>query len=262
MPSVEKTFQEREFSLLLSSKMLKCKKKGKGGETLFGKQILGMLHYRTDLGDGMRSAIYFNTCYGTCGSSCVPHRFLREHPFGEDTLEKKFYTAEELIEYLREEKVLCNTKKLGISFLGREPLADPDFCYDLAMGVKDLEMDLCIETCGNISQWIYDKFYGVADLFLFNYFTPVPGRFHPFDGYSHQRAWENLCYLDHKNFPYRLRIFVLEGINADSASPLMLIARSLKNVKSVILDFSNSGLNEEEIAAFRSVFLKNGVVLY
>lgn len=226
-----------------------------------GKHILGFLHYRTDLGDGMRSGVYFASCPGPCGAFCVPRLFLQEHPFGEEEREKPFYTVKELTKYLREEKLLCQSKELGISFLGKEPLADPDFVYEIALFVKETGMNLSASTCGNLPLWIYDKFFGVVDLFEFNVFSPFPGGgrkgVFPFG----KEAMKSLLYLDEKHFPYRLRIFVTEE-NARSPKAFLPLVSSLKNVKSVILDFSHSGFSREEVTRFRSVFLERGIVLY
>ena len=70
------------------------------------KKIQGFLHYRTDLGDGVRTGVVFSGCTEDCAEICSPYRFLEEHGFCEDTAEKKEYTAEELLSYLLEEKTL------------------------------------------------------------------------------------------------------------------------------------------------------------
>ena len=38
---------------------------------------------------------------------------------------------------LKEEKTLCYTKKLGITFLGEDPLSDPFYCKDVAKEIKE-----------------------------------------------------------------------------------------------------------------------------
>ena len=66
--------------------------------------IAGFLHYRSDLGDGTQTGVVFSSCKGKCSKCCFSYRFLPEHPFAEDTKEKDFYTADQLVSYLKEEK--------------------------------------------------------------------------------------------------------------------------------------------------------------
>ncbi len=226
------------------------------------KRILGFLHFRTDLGDGTRSGVYFDSCSGNCHRSCTPSVFLKEHQFCGDTPERNEYTEDELIAYLLEEKKWCYTKKLGISFLGKEPLADPLFCYHVGEGIKRAGMDLQIWTCATCDQTAFDQVRSVTDLFVVNFFTPVPGLHRPFCGFSYNAVLERIYYLDRKAFPYRVRIPILPGINHSSPTALIAFLNSLKNMKSVILDFSHSGFSSEEIKNFRNRFLEKGIILY
>ncbi len=226
------------------------------------RRILGFLHYTTELGDGMRSAVVMDSCLGNCSHLCAPYRFVKEHSFGEDLLEKNQYSAKELVSYLKEEKLLCYTKPLGITILGKEPLADPLYCREVALGIRGLGMNLHLHTCLHCDQTAFDLLYGLVDLFCINFFTPIPGRHRPFKGYSYDRVRENLSYLDRKGFPYRLRVFVVKGVNDDSAVAIMQFVKALISMKSLILDFTHSGLNEEEKRRYRSVFLSEGIILY
>ena len=119
-------------------------------------KISGFLHYRTDLGDGVRTGVVFSSCRENCSKICLPYDFLPEHNFAQDTQEKNLYSEDEMIAYLLEEKTLCYTKKLGISFLGAEPLSDPFFCKSVAKTLREEGMDLQIHTCGMCSLASYD----------------------------------------------------------------------------------------------------------
>ncbi len=226
------------------------------------KWIAGFLHYRTDLGDGMRSGVFFGDCPGTCSRVCSSFSFLKEHDFGEDTKESRFYSASELIAYLLEEKTLCSTKELGISFLGKEPMEDPVFCRRVGWELKKAGMNLQIFTCGTTSPTAFDMLFGVCDLFVINLFSLLPKVHRPFPDFKREQVMENISYLDRKAFPYRLRIPVLSGVNEKEASPLACFASNLKHVKSVILDFTHSGLDSDAILSYRLAFLERGVFLY
>ena len=226
------------------------------------KTIVGFLHYRTDLGDGVRTGVYFSSCHGICQNVCMPHAFPREHSFFGDTEERHTYSASELVEYLVEEKVRYNAKPIGISFLGKEPLSDPFFCREVALGIKESEMNLHIHTCGTCPDFAFDMLFGIADLFVFQLFSPMPNLFFPFESYSYQNVLEKLYDLDRKNFPYRLKIPVIETVNTGAAGAFAGLIHTLKNVKSVILDFNNSGFTLEEQTRYRDVFRDRDIILY
>ena len=160
--------------------------------------IKGFLHFRDDLGDGMQSAVIFNACSGNCPGLCRDFRPLREHPFAEDTPESWDYTPEELISYLKEEKTLCYTKTLGISFLGKEPLNQAFFCQKVAYGIRELGMKLQIMTCASVTPTAFDLLFGLVDLFIVNYFSPLPKHFIPYPEYDQPLVTENSRYLDRK----------------------------------------------------------------
>lgn len=224
--------------------------------------IKGFLHYRTDLGNGTRSGVVFSSCRGNCSECCSSFSFLREHPFGEDTAEKNYYTAEELVEYLKEEKLLYYSKPLGISFLGKEPLSEADFCHFAGYGLKKEGIDLEIHTCADVPLYVLEKLFGICDLYVVRFFSLKEKKHQPYPGFSLSRVMENIDFLCRKNVPFRLMIFVIKGVNEKEAPRLAEYAAKLSSLKSVILDFSKSKLSEEEIKAYRAEFLKREIPLY
>ena len=102
--------------------------------------IDSFLHYRTDIGDGVRTGICFHNCQAKCSEFCLPKNALPEHDFFGDSLEKQWYSVRELLSYLEEEKKLMPSQPLGITLMGQEPLRDYWFCNDLSIGISDLGM--------------------------------------------------------------------------------------------------------------------------
>ncbi len=226
------------------------------------KFIYGFAHYRTDIGDGVRTAVYFGNCLGACHEVCMKFKRIKEHDFVDDTKEKYMYSASELVEYLREEKALFPSKQLGISFLGMEPLSDYDFCERVAFGIKKLGMTLQIATCGFCDPFDYSAISGLCQLFYFRMFSPIPGICPPVPGYSFDRVWDNLIHLERRKISYRLYIPVIQGLNTNTAEGFSAVASSMRSMKSVVLDFTRSGFSEEEKAEFKNHFYRRNVVLY
>ncbi len=226
------------------------------------RYIRCIYHYRTDLGDGTRTGVVFNQCSGHCEYFCAPFPAQEEHPFLDDVKSRFYYTAEELANYLREEQLLCYTKKLGITFLGKEPLNDPYFCYELAKRICSFGMNLNIWTCGHCDFSSIRLLSEFCDMFVFQFVSPLSAYHHPFKTYRFQNVLENLYRLDTSGYPYRVRIPVREGVNSTSPGALSLYLSSLKNMKSLILDFSLSCLSHDEIKSYRQHFLSKGFILY
>lgn len=224
-------------------------------------KICGFLHYRLDLGEGMQTAVFFDHCHKRCVEYCKG-TFLCEHPTEYDESEKGSYTADELIEYLLREQRLCASRKLSIFFTGGEPLMDPWFCFHLAKALKENDMGVIFRTCGCLpSRYLYVvKPY--ADLFLFDLFTMIPSDHKRLTGFPVKISLDALDLLERNNMPYRLRLKILPGINDMEPLAFASFCGTLRNVKSVILDFSRSQMTDREIRSYRNVFLEQGIVLY
>ncbi len=226
------------------------------------KRIQGFLHYRTDLGDGVRTGIVFSDCTELCSRCCSSFQFLPDHEFCEDTAEKSEYSSQELLRYLQEEKTMYYAKELGISFLGKEPLRDPFFCSEVAQGLKELGMGLQIYTCGMCSMTAFDLMDGLVDLYFLRAFLPffsenVQGAFH--QGEQLRRIAE---LLDTRGTPYRFLLPVLPSGNVLDTEAFAEYALGLKKLKSVVLDFSNCEIPLEEQNKYRMAFLKRKIPLY
>ncbi|MBQ3866735.1 MAG: 4Fe-4S cluster-binding domain-containing protein [Clostridia bacterium] len=135
--------------------------------------VSGFQHFRTDLGDGMQTAVYINGCLGRCAKTCACP-YLPEHDVGIDETEKKRYTADELIAYLLEEKKWCASRRLTIAFLGGEPLSDPWYCFHVAKALKKAGMGVVFSTCGNAGENALFIVREVTDLFIFELYTIIP----------------------------------------------------------------------------------------
>lgn len=225
------------------------------------RRINGFLHYRWGLGEGMQSAVYFDLCQQKCKRMCAGH-FIKEHPVGIDEPEKEWYTADELIEYLLNEQKFCASAKLSILFTGGEPLKDVWYCVHVARAVKEHGMGVLFRTCGNLSPDNYYIVSSYTDLFIFDLFTMIPSDHKKITGFYLDRSLDALYYLDRNRFPYRLRIRILPGISEKEPIPFAAFCKTLKNVKSVILDFNDSGLSQDKIRAYRDCFLEQGITLY
>ena len=225
-------------------------------------RIEGFSHFRTDLGEGTRTGVFFDCCGGKCSGVCFPHKLIDEHPFSEDACEKNAYTPSELAAYLKEEKVWYFSKPLGITFLGGEPLRDSAFCKEVGQTLRNAGMSLHIWTCANCYLYDFIRTKEVCDLFVVNLFTVIPHFHKPYKGFDFERVISNLSYLDENHYPFRIRIPVLEQENEKFPSLMASFVSRFENLNSVMLDFSHSTLSSDEQLKYRKEFLDRNIVLY
>ncbi|MBR2635188.1 MAG: radical SAM protein [Clostridia bacterium] len=227
--------------------------------------IQGFYHYRTDLGEGTRTGVVFAACRGTCTASCTPFPLLPSvrESLWEENEEKNSYSAHDLASYLLDEQRWCATQKLGITFLGREPLRHDRFCLEVGRILKEKKMSLQIWTCGDVERHVAVSVGEVCDLFVVNFHTPdqeVLKKLCPF--YSLFGVESTLREMCRKEIPFRIRIPVIAGINSEIPDRLAEFCAEYSSVKSIMLDFSRSLLDEEMQREYRNRFLERGLMLY
>lgn len=215
------------------------------------KKIQGFLHYRTDLGDGVRTGVVFSDCTEPCSHVCSSFSFIPDHGFCGDTPEKNEYTSTELAKYLKEEKAMYYAKKLGITFLGREPLRDPFFCAEVAKELKENGIDLQIFTCGMCSTVAFEYLDGLVEKYVLRIFLPLE-----------ERMKRIVDFLETRETPYRIQLPVSESDSLSQAESFAEYALRLHSLKSVWIHFAAPGISDERQKAFRRIFLDRKIPLY
>ena len=226
------------------------------------KKIEGFLHYRTDLGDGVRTGVVFGGCSEPCFENCASFSFIPEHDFSEDTLELAEYSPEELVRYLKEEKVMYYAREVGVTLLGKEPLRDPFFCEELAKGLKECGISLQIITCGMCSMTAFERLVGLVDLYVLRVFPP----FSPQDaGAVFDRsiqAKKVISFFESHKTPYRILIPIQTAISISDMEGFAEYLLKQKMIKSIMIDFCKADLSAKERAEIKAVFLKRKIPLY
>lgn len=222
------------------------------------KKIQGFLHYRNDLGDGVRTGVVFFDCSESCEKFCSSYSFLSEHEFCDDTPEKTEYTSKELANYLKEEKVMYYAKELGVSFLGKEPLRNPFFCAEVAKDLKEEGIGLQIHTCGMCSTVAFEYLDGLLDQYLLRVFLPQTL------GSESQgtRIRQVIVFLEEHKTPYRIQLFLSPSSSLEEVESFAEEALGYRFLKSVLLSFSDSEISREDQSAFRKIFLQRKIPLY
>lgn len=226
------------------------------------KRIEGFLHYRTDLGDGIRTGVVFSDCSDECSAICSSYRFIDEHDFAEDTLERCEYSAEELVRYLLEEKTMYYSKKIGVTFLGKEPLRDPFFCREVACGLKKAGIGLQVYTCGMCSMTAFEQLDGLVELYVLRIFLPFDEKLSDsvFDRNKHVR--QVLTFFENSHTPYRIMLILPDKCSVLHVDSFAEFALQLNLLKSVILNFGERKWSDSRRREIKNCFLNRKIPLY
>ena len=216
--------------------------------------VKGFLHYRDDIGEGVRTGVVFSGCPGRCDGNCISYPALK--------LERHLLlTARELVELLKAEDHDYVSRKVQVTLMGHDPTLHCDFCAELLklLEAEGFQTDLYSCLLGGREAILVLAPY--VHLFTFTLPSLDKRRFHTLTRFSFDTALDALRTADERKIPYRLRFPILPGEHWDPDS-IRIFSSFFRSCKSVILDFSRSGLSPEEIERFRQPFFKRGIVLY
>ena len=224
-------------------------------------RVSGFLHFRTDLGEGIRSGVILEHCRERCHSCCCPASFFTKSLFDEAS-DKTLYSPEELIAYLKEERTLYDSKPLGINLMGSEPLRMPHYCLQIAAALKKDNVSLHIHTCALCEAEVFSMLWPYVDLFVLNLFCITDKRFKPFPDYPVSDVINNILYLDNEKIPYRICVKVLSHTSKNELYRIAAFLKKRSSLKSIILDFSASQMDLEAQREIRHLFLEKGIIIF
>jgi pyruvate formate lyase activating enzyme len=190
-------------------------------------------------GPGLRTAVYFKGCPLRCVWCPHPEGISFEPQYVEDGLGKSLcgcrMRSEELAAAILKNKEDLVKNKGGVTATGGEPLAQPEFLFDLLPRLKPLHT--VIETNGYASPEIFRQAVGLTDLVLFNLKLMNPEWHQKFTGVRNLQILENLSWLCSGNKPFILRIPLVPGIT-DSQRNMFNILAYIRHPRSLVrIDF-------------------------
>jgi len=163
----------------------------------------------------------------------------------------------------------------GITISGGEPLAQPQFLFELMDKLKPL--NIAVETSGYAGRKIFSRMVAEADLILMDVKHTDPDVHIKYTGRDNRLILQNLDYLCHSDTDFCIRIPLIPGVN-DSRENIEETARIIKNSKHLIrvelLPYNctagakyrmlgrdyQPGFNENrKVKVHKDIFEKNGI---
>lgn len=148
------------------------------------------------------------------------------------------YTAGEVVEIVRKDKIFYDNSGGGMTVSGGEPLMQPEFLAEVLRQSKNYGIHTAIETCGFASQKAMESVLEYTDLFLFDYKETNRELHRRYTGAYPERVLENLDFLHRKNKDVILRCPIVPGYNdrKDHFQAIAALAERYGNIKEVNLE--------------------------
>lgn len=102
------------------------------------------------------------------------------------------YSPQTLSACILKDEALLKSIDGGVTFSGGEPALYPDFITVLARKLKERDLHLALDTCGQVSSSAYERMLPFLDLLLFDIKEINPERHIAFTGKDNRRVIDNL----------------------------------------------------------------------
>jgi pyruvate formate lyase activating enzyme len=137
-------------------------------------------------------------------------------------------TESQVLDEIKKDILFYDQSKGGVTFSGGEPLAQPEFLYNLVRACKEQEIHITIDTCGYAPQEDLLKIVDYTDLFLYD-IKVVSDYVHLKEtGVSNRLILENLNLLPQNKVI--VRIPLIPGVN-DSTKVIQELARVISSYR-------------------------------
>ncbi len=141
------------------------------------------------------------------------------------------FEAEELAKKLLKGKEVLINSGGGITISGGEPLAQPDFLFDLIAHLKPVHV--AVETSGHAGKEIFRRMVAEADMVLMDVKHTDPDIHREYTGVGNSLILENLRYLTGADKPFYIRIPLIPGVN-DTRENMEATANLVRNAPHLI----------------------------
>lgn len=150
------------------------------------------------------------------------------------------WSAEEIATKVLKDEMFMKGSGGGVTFSGGEPLLQVDLCVQIAEILKKRDINIAIDTCGEVPRSAIDKIIPFTDMFLFDIKAINEDVHIACTGSSNKRILDNLLYIDSKGIPIEIRYPYVPTMNDKEIIPIGNFVKKLNNVKCVrILGYHN-----------------------
>jgi pyruvate formate lyase activating enzyme len=122
-------------------------------------------------------------------------------------------TVEDLVEEIKKDMTFFRHSHGGVTISGGEPLLNYEFNEKLFKALKDVNINIGIDSCGYVPFRNIEPLLPYIDFFLWDIKHMDPDKHKEFTGVSNKLILENARLLSARNIPLYIRIPVIPGYN-------------------------------------------------
>jgi pyruvate formate lyase activating enzyme len=156
--------------------------------------------------DGIFTDVEVCMLCGKCAEAC-PSKAIE--------MSGKMYSAEELMEIIKRERVHIDQSGGGVTFSGGEPLMHPEFLIEMLKACGEKGLHRAVDTCGFAPAKTILEVARHTDLFLYDLKMMDPVQHKKWTGKDNKRILKNLKMLAETGANINIRIPLIKNVNTD-----------------------------------------------
>jgi len=189
--------------------------------------IFSVKRYSIHDGPGIRVTFFMKGCPLSCrwchnpeGISPIQESVMLTRKVGEKEFRREeevgtYYTVDDIIRILDQEKVFMSHSKGGVTFSGGEPLVQSEFLLEALKACKENGYSTAVDTSGYSSAENYRSIIPYTDIFLFDIKHLDEPKHIESTGVSNTGILENYRLVHNSGKDIIIRIPVIPGFNDD-----------------------------------------------
>ena len=161
----------------------------------------------------------------------------------------KQMNVSEIVKEILKDKEFYQASNGGITLSGGEPLLNISFIKELLEEAKKHNIHTCIETCGHVNFYYFEKIKEYVDIFLYDIKETDAVLHQKYTGVDNKLILENLYKLNQIGSKIILRCPIIPGLNdrIEHLKEIAKIANELENVLEIHIEpYHPMGKNKSE----------------
>lgn len=155
----------------------------------------------------------------------------------------KSVTVDEVMKEMIKDIVFFDQSGGGVTFCGGEPLAQPDFLYELLSRCRAMDIHTTVDTSCYAPRGVLERIIDKTNLFLCDIKHPDSAKHYEWTGVENAIILDNIRFLAQKKKPVIIRIPVIPGFNdqPETIKTIGTLVADMKNIHQIDLLPYNTG---------------------
>jgi pyruvate formate lyase activating enzyme len=161
----------------------------------------------------------------------------------------KSVTSDEVMKEIIKDIVFFDQSGGGVTFCGGEPLAQPEFLFELLSRCRAMDIHTTVDTSCYALRAVLEQIMDKTSLFLCDIKHPDSAKHKEFTGVENATILDNIRFLAEKRKPVIVRIPVIPGFN-DQPEMIKTIGKLVADMKNIhqidLLPYNTGGQSKSQ----------------